>query len=184
LYVWVAAAIAAAGAASASTLIVGEGPAFACYQAALRQRNDAQALQECNFALREELLSPRDYAATTNNRGIIHLNRREAREALDDFNAAARIEPDLGEVHLNRGAALILMGDYAGAIESINRGLELGTDDDHEAYFNRAIAHELSGDVRSAYHDYRRASELRPDWTLPQLELRRFTVRSAEQQSR
>ena len=45
-----------------------------------------------------------------------------------------------------------------------------------KAYYNRGVAEERLGDVRSAYFDYRTASQLKPDWSLPKIELARFTV--------
>ncbi|MBL8549220.1 MAG: tetratricopeptide repeat protein [Hyphomonadaceae bacterium] len=167
----------AAGTATAATIIMGTGPALACYQAANMRRADVQSVQVCDSALEDPMLTPRDRAATRNNRGILMMYRRNAAAALTDFEAAARLQPAMGESFVNRGAAQIMLGDYAGAIESLNRGLELGSAEQHEAYFNRAIANEQSGNLRAAYEDYRRALELRPDWLAPQTELQRFSVR-------
>jgi hypothetical protein len=44
------------------------------------------------------------------------------------------------------------------------------------AYYGRAVAHELAGQVRAAYQDYRQASRLDPKWRQPKLELARFRV--------
>lgn len=38
------------------------------------------------------------------------------------------------------------------------------------------MAYELLGDVRAAYYDYRRASELDPEWRAPREDLQRFRV--------
>jgi tetratricopeptide (TPR) repeat protein len=173
------ASLIASGAASAATLILGEGPALACFEAADGRRDDVEALRTCNLALDTQALTPRDRAATQINRGIIQIHRRNPRAALADFESAARLQPGMGESYVNRGAALILLGDYSGAIQSINQGIELGSADAHEAYFNRAIAHEQAGDLRAAYTDYRQALALKPDWGQAQAELQRFTVRRA-----
>ena len=61
-------------------------------------------------------------------------------------------------------------------IAAIDQGLSLNTPDPHEAYFNRAIAQEMRGDLRQARADYTRAAELAPTWPLPQAELARFSV--------
>ena len=45
------------------------------------------------------------------------------------------------------------------------------------AYYGRAVAHELGGNVKQAYRDYRQASLIEPKWRDPQTELARFTVR-------
>ena len=170
------AAFALAENASASVFTIGTGVASECYQAATAERSDQAALRVCNLALDDQALMGRDRAATFVNRGIILLNRREASAALADFDAAIRLSARSGEAHVNRGAALILMRDYSGAIAAITHGITLEPDDPHKAYFNRAIANEELGDLRAAYGDFRRAAELAPDWALVQRELSRYTV--------
>jgi tetratricopeptide (TPR) repeat protein len=167
------------GPANAASSVIGPGPARACFDAANSGRADMSALLDCDAAISSQELNARDRAATVVNRGVIYLLRKDARRALQDFDLAISWRPELGEAYVNRGAALILQGDYQGAITSISRGIELGAEDPHEAYFNRAIAHEKLDDMRAAYADYRRAIELKPDWALPQQELARFTVTSA-----
>lgn len=165
--------------ANAASSVIGPGPAKACFEAADSGRADLPALLDCDAAISSQELTARDRAATVVNRGVIYLLRRDVAHALEDFDLAISWRPDLGEAYVNRGAALILRGDFEGAIVSIDKGLELGAEDPHEAYFNRAIAHEKLDDMRAAYADYRRALELKPDWALPQQELARFTVTSA-----
>lgn len=167
------------GHAHGASSVLGGGDARACFEAANKGRTDLAAIRDCDTALFGQELSSRDRAATMVNRGVIHLLRRDAPKALDDFDRAISWRPDLGEAYVNRGAALILAGNFDAAVTSINRGLELGVEDPHEAYFNRAIAQEKQDNVRAAYADYRRAAELKPDWDLPARELARFTVTSA-----
>ena len=165
--------------AHAASTVYGAGPAQACFEAALHGRTDTGALRECDTAIMGSELDTRDRAATMVNRGVIRLQRREPQSALNDFDIAIAWRPNLGEAHVNRGAALILSGDFSGAITSINRGLELGTEDPQEAYFNRAVAYEKLDNLVAALADYRKAQELKPDWALPRAELARFTVTSA-----
>jgi len=170
--------LACAPAAFAQTSVtrIGPGPAQACFDAARAGSLGLSALRACDAALEDVSLTDADRAATLTNRGVLHLQRREAGEALADFDASLSVAAGRGETHVNRGAALILLGRAPEALTAIERGLALGTDDPHEAYFNRAIAHEELGDLASAYRDYTRAAELAPDWDLPRLELARFTV--------
>jgi tetratricopeptide (TPR) repeat protein len=164
--------------AQAASTVYGGGMAEACFKAARDGRSDIGALRECDAALLNGDLDARNYDATLVNRGVVHLQRREGPMALADFDAAIAARPDLGEAHVNRGAALILTGDFGGAITAIDRGLALGSEDPQEAYFNRAVAHEMLDNLPAALADYRRASELKPDWELPRTELARFTVRT------
>lgn len=165
--------------AQAASTVYGSGPAQDCFQAALTGRTDPGAVRDCDTALLGPELTARDRAATVVNRGVVRLQRREAQLALNDFDTAIAWRPELGEAHVNRGAALIRLGDYDGAIASINRGIELDAEDPQEAYFNRAVAYEKLDNLPAAYADYRKALELKPDWALAQSELARFTVTSA-----
>jgi tetratricopeptide (TPR) repeat protein len=162
--------------ASASVTVLGNGAARMCYQAARDGPASMFAIRECDAAIEAGQLSNADRAATFVNRGVIHLQRRNASEALADFDAALAINPTIGEAHVNRGAALILLNRAQEAIQEISCGLELGTQDPHEAHFNRAVAYEIQGDLAAAFRDYSRAQELKPDWALPQVELARFSV--------
>lgn len=163
-------------AAQSSVTVIGPGPAQACYEAARTGASGFGNIQQCDDALASFGLSEADRAATFTNRGVLHLQRREAQEALADMDAAIALRADLGATHVNRGAALILLGRSAEAVAAIDQGIALGTDDPHEAYFNRGIAHEELGDLTAAYRDYTQAAALAPEWTLPRTELARFTV--------
>ena len=96
--------------------------------------------------------------------------------ALEDYARAERLTPKTGALHLNRGAALIGIGDYNGALVSLNRSLELDTQDPYAAYYNMGVAHENLGRAQTAYESYQTALELKPDWSLPTQALERFTL--------
>jgi tetratricopeptide (TPR) repeat protein len=86
------------------------------------------------------------------------------------------LDPDEPETYLNRGSALIRREDAANAIAMFDQAIQRNTRRPELAYYGRALANELSGNVRAAYRDYRRASELAPRWSEPRIELRRFRV--------
>ena len=166
----------AAPAAAQAVSVFGSSVAEQCYQHARLGSPSLTALRDCDAALAEFGLSQADRAATLTNRGVVRLQRREGAEALADFDAALAIKPDSGETYVNRAAALVLLRRFEEAIAAADRGLALGTRDPHEAYFNRAIARELSGDLQGAYDDYTEAAALQPNWELPRIELARFSV--------
>jgi tetratricopeptide (TPR) repeat protein len=175
------AALAATAALSASAFaastVIGAGPARACFEAAAAGQAGLSALADCDAAISGQDLNAKDRTATVVNRGVIRLLRREPMLALGDFDFALRTQPDLAEAHANRGAALVMLARYDEAIAAINRGLEMGVQDPHEAYFNRALAHERKGDIQAAYQDFRQAQTLKPDWPPVATELARFTIR-------
>lgn len=174
-----AAALLFSTAAEAAVSVWGDSLARACYEAARDGRADAVGVSRCDQALDDQFLSRRDRAASLVNRGIVRMHRQEWAIALADFDTAVRLMPEMGEAHVNRGAALIMQRQYQPAITAITHGLTLNPQDAHEAHFNRAIAYEELGDLRSAYNDLRRSTELAPEWPRAHLELARFHVTPA-----
>jgi tetratricopeptide (TPR) repeat protein len=172
-----AATLLCAAPASASTLVIGGGAAKECADAAIGGRSDNASVTRCTLALETEILSFRDRARTYVNRGVLQLRQRDYAGAVGDFDAASKIDPNLGEAYVNRGAAYVGSSRYGEGLVEIDQGLALGVKDPQKAYFNRAIAHENLGDVTAAYRDYTKAAELDPQWDAPKNELTRFTVK-------
>lgn len=148
--------------------------AVACGQFAVRGDASEQAVAECTMAIEHERLIRTDQAALLLNRGTIHIRRREGEAALADFEAVIAMMPRNPEAHLNKGAALILVGRPGPAVAAITEALSLGVSEPHKAYYNRGAAREALGDLRGAYEDYSTALEIQPDWGLASAELERF----------
>lgn len=164
------------GASQAAVTVLGGGMARQCSEAALGGETDSRYDDLCTMALESEILSLRDRAGTFVNRGVLKLRRKEFGAAKSDFNLAIQAKPDLGEAYVNRGAAAVGARRYADGLSDINKALELGVEEPEKAYYNRALAFEGLDDMKSAYFDYRKAIELKPDWEQPKQELTRFTV--------
>lgn len=173
------AAFAAAALSAQASIVIGESRQFGCYEHALYDRDSAAALRDCNAAVADPAMIRSDRAATFVNRGIVLMHRGDMQAALSDYDAALALDPQLGDAHVNRAVVFIRQGRYADAIEAATAGLGLKVERPHAAYFNRAVAHEALGDLKNAYLDYRKASELAPDWALPKQELARFSVAGA-----
>ena len=170
------AAIAAPATASTVT-IIGNGSARACYEAADSPlAPDAGDLQVCDTALRDGGLTMHDVVATHVNRGILRLRQDQIDLALQDFDTAIRLDPTEPEAYLNKGAALMRTDNARDALPLFTASLERNTARPELAHFGRAMANETLGNVREAYNDYRRASELRPGWQEPLVELQRFRI--------
>lgn len=176
-----AALFAAAGwssAASAAVTILGGSTAGRdCYVAAELKRETRASLDVCTRALEVDGISRRDRAATLVNRGIIHMQARDIESAVTDYRAAIVIEPDLAEAHVNLGIALLHRGgqDQA-AIDTLTRALEMKPARPEVAFYSRAVAHEMVGNVREAFEDYSAAAAAAPDWKEPAEQLKRFSV--------
>lgn len=137
-------------------------------------------------------------AASYNNRGVLHFEAANYDDALADFTEAVHLDDTLTFAHINRGNIFNLREQWAQAISAFDRAIELGiqprpgrageTIESRQAsearavrelaraHFNRGIAHENLEQLREAYRDYRRASELAPEWEEPRRELERFEV--------
>lgn len=165
-----------AGQAAAAVTVFGGDFAQECYKAAKSGRDEINGLQACNRAIESENLSEHDLAGTYVNRGVIFMDRKAFTLARRDFEQAIALDPRMGDALVNRGGALIGEHRYAEGIADITRGLALGSEEPAKAYYNRAIAYEALDNEKAAYFDYLKASELRPNWAAPLIELKRFTV--------
>lgn len=163
--------------ASASVVVIGNSGARQCFLAADAGGSpDPSDIMTCDMALREEGLVLQDQVATHVNRGILRLRRGQIAAAIADFDAAIALDPRQPEAYLNKGAALMRVDNAREALPLFTASLERNTARPELAHFGRAIANETLGNVEAAYNDYRRASELRPNWEEPRAELRRFRV--------
>jgi tetratricopeptide (TPR) repeat protein len=162
--------------ADASTMVLGDGLAHSCAVAALDGGSSDFLINTCTLALDQEALIPVDRARTYVNRGVVYLRRQRWDAAASDFNAAERFSPELAEVYLNRGCLMISLRRYSDAITETDKGLALHPREPEKAYYNRAMAHEMLDMIKDAYLDYKRASDLKPDWADAKTQLARFTV--------
>lgn len=168
----------AAAPASASVSVLGGSAARQCFQAAESSIiPSTEILDVCDLAVTSEPLSDRDLVATYINRGILRVRVGRTGDGIADFNRAIERDPTIAEAWFNRGVALMRTGSPEQAMPSFEAAVERSTNRPALAYFGRAVANEALGNMRAAYADYRRASELDPDWDRPRSELRRFQVR-------
>ena len=171
-----AALVASAASAQVTVFSGNSSEATSCSLAARHGNATPQTIQTCSYAINSEPLSGRDLAGTHVNRGVLYMRTLQWGPALDDLNTALSIDPRMGEALVNRGALLIAQKRFAEGIAEIDRGLALHPEEPERAYYNRALAKERLDDVKGAYYDYLRATEIAPAWTPPQEELKRFSV--------
>ncbi|HWE46402.1 MAG TPA: tetratricopeptide repeat protein [Caulobacteraceae bacterium] len=165
------------GACAAASLVLGGGMAEDCYKAARANATDRASLDLCTEAIEQEALSTKDLASTLVNRSVILLGRRVYDAAVRDLDRAIQLRPQLAEAYVNRGAARVGLKQYQGAVADLDRGLALGAPEPAKAWYDKGLAHEDLGDLQQAYDDYKKASELRPEWQLPKDEMKRFTLK-------
>jgi tetratricopeptide (TPR) repeat protein len=172
-----AAIVVCAGPAAASVYVVGSGDARLCYEAAESPLYPSLGdIRRCDDALLRDGLSQYEVVATHVNRGILKLRRGLVDAAIADFDNAIRLDPEQPEAYLNKGTALLRRQNPTEALQLYTVALEHDTTRPAIAHYGRAIANEQLGNVREAYADYQRASQLAPDWNDPRAELQRFRV--------
>jgi tetratricopeptide (TPR) repeat protein len=97
---------------------------------------------------------------------IFYLHRGSARHgkgdlygAMDDFDFAIRMLPDMAEAYVQRGAVRSERGDFDGAARDFSSAVRLKPDY-AKAYLNRGIARREMGDVQGATEDFALARRL------------------------
>ena len=158
---WCALVVSAHGAVS----VVSGGAARSCFEAALYNAPDRSGEATCSDALEAGTLTSDDRAATLVNRGILRERLERYKDALSDYNASLEMRPTLAEAYVDRGAVLIKMARYADAIVDLSKGIELGSQSSHIAYYDRGQAREHTGDLSGACADYKQALELQPNFS-------------------
>jgi tetratricopeptide (TPR) repeat protein len=178
-FLFAAAALLAASPVAGAVTVLGNSSARQCYEAAeSRSSPHMSVIRTCDQAMRDEGLSDYDRVATLVNRGILKARIGNVDEAIVDYDAALDRDPNEAEAYLNKGFALLHLPDAAQqARPMFDTALEKRTRKPALAYYGRAVANELSGQVRAAYEDYRQASLLDPKWQDPKADLARFQVR-------
>jgi tetratricopeptide (TPR) repeat protein len=176
LFVAVGITTLAAGAQAQTIVTHGVGLAHDCYIFAKAGNDPRTGVDVCNEALKREMLTAKDLAATHDNRGVILDAMGRVDEAAEDFIAAIRLDPGLGDPHVNLGSTLIKKQQYEAALAHINKGLDLGMSFPHIGYYDRAVAEQLMGRYKEAYYDYKRVLELEPAYEAATERLKDFTV--------
>jgi tetratricopeptide (TPR) repeat protein len=170
-----AVALASQGAEAAVT-VLGNGLAQTCYEAAEFGGSANDGIAACSQALEQMALPVRDRAATLVNRGILYSRIEEPQLAIADYDKGIELAPTLGEAYVDRGAAYIVLQRYDEAVQDIDKGIALGANRLQIAYYDRGLAHEALGNVRGAYEDYKKATEIEPNFQLATAQLARFKV--------
>lgn len=161
--------------AQAGVTIYGTSAARACYEAAETGLTPRPAdFRICDAALENVSTPPNEIVASFVNRGIMFMRTGNIDAALADFDRATQLDPTEPEAYLNRGTALLKRWQIEAAVAMFDQALQKNTSRPEVAHYGRAVANEALGNVRAAYRDYLRASQIAPDWEQPRADLARF----------
>ena len=165
--------------AHALVAVIGDGLAHDCFVMAKAGTDPRGAVNTCTMALQEESLDTRARAGTYVNRGVMEIALGQIDNAMADYDKGLSINPVLGDGYVDRGAALIALKRYDEAMADINKGIGLGQTYEQVGYYNRGVAEFFLGNAADSYHDFKKALEIAPDFTLAKEQLKNFIVTRA-----
>lgn len=119
----------------------------ACFSAARDLKADLAA---CDVLINGSDADVHTLAATHNNRGLVLESMGMYEEALADFDAALKLEPDLAPARVNRANALFALARYSEALAGYDDALATMTTNRHVALFNKALTLRALGNVEQA----------------------------------
>ena len=93
---------------------------------------------------------------------VAHHARGQFAEALALYDGVIRLNPNIAQVHSNRGAVLAVLGRFDEALGSYDRAIKLKSDNSDD-YYNRGIVLAKLGRLEDAIRNYDRAIKLNPD---------------------
>ena len=100
-------------------------------------------------------------AVALNNQGLDHNYAKEYGMAIDTFNKAIEIDPNLAVAYSNRSWAYIELGEYEQAISDCDKAIELDPNL-ALAYSNRGLAYIRLGQYEQGVADCNKAIEIDP----------------------
>lgn len=116
--------------------------------------------------LKDAALTSDRRAQLLNDRGVAYARARHPRLAVEDFNRAVQLAPELASVYNNRGNVLLSLGQTKEAIKDFDRAIVLAPGY-AAAFSNRATARMKLDQVAGAIEDYTRAITLTPTSAAP-----------------
>lgn len=135
-------------------------------------KHEPVAIQYYNGALR---IKPSSTEALY-NRGLFLQEERMFDKAIADYNSILKLDSAYADAHYNLGYIdLVFKKSYATAIEHFSKAIACNKDY-VEAFYNRGLSYEFSGNKEAAMKDYRAALSIFPNYELAKERLRNLGV--------
>ena len=162
--------------AHAVVAVYGFSLAHDCFVAAKAGVDPHHGIQTCTEAQREASLDKHDRAGTYINGGVMKAALGLQQAAIADYESGLALDPNIGDGHVDRGAALIILKRYDEALAEINKGIALGLTYEEIGYYNRGVVEFDMGRIKESYYDFKKASEIAPDFLPAKEQLKNFIV--------
>lgn len=132
---------------------------FAVY----RDGDAERAIEHYAQCIDQGSLSPASFISAYINRGVAYNMLEDYKKAVDNYDLAIELDPDLAVAYHYRGYALHQLGRYNRAFNDYDRALILDLDY-VAAYNNRGTAHQDLGQYQKALTNYTEAIRLDPNY--------------------
>lgn len=128
--------------------------------------NDADPkIAGCTALIQAGKGTPESLSTFYNNRGVAYVDKRDYVQAIQDYDEAIRLNPNLASAFYGRGEAYDHTGEFDRAIQDYNEALRLNPNSAY-AYDARGRAHRNKGEFDQAIRDYSEAIRLDPNYAL------------------
>jgi lipoprotein NlpI len=122
-----------------------------------------QALKLFDLAIGSDQLSRENLVIAYDRRGNTYDDAGHPARAIEDYDHAIKLKPDLAPLYNDRGIAYDDEGDYDRAIADFSKAIALRPDY-AEAYNNRGTAYHRKANEAQAISDFSRAIQLKPTY--------------------
>ena len=109
----------------------------------------------------EKAVSLKQKADYYNDLGYAYFLKGDYKKAIDCYNRAIKIDPNLSVAYYNKALAYRKMGNIKEAIKNYSKAIALNPDDP-DYYYNLGIAYRLNNEPQKAIHSYKKAIQLDP----------------------
>jgi len=166
--------------AAAETSTIQNATGAQCVAQLKRQvnaENSERALGTCYQAASERAGAEDSFIEATSrtNLSAAYLRSKDFSNAVVEARKAIDILPGMAPAYANLGAGLLGQGKFADALTALDTAVRLN-DQSERVYYNRGIVKEYLGDIKGAYYDYRKATQINPNFRPAAEELTRFKV--------
>jgi len=124
--------------------------------------NYDEAIEFYSLAIEAADLPDRSLAYVYNNRGASYRNLNRYNQAIEDYDAAIRLNPEYATAFYNRGIAYDRKGFYGLAIDDFDTAIQLNPDLS-DAYIQRGLAYVNDGRYNIAIENFSQAIRLDPE---------------------
>lgn len=106
-------------------------------------------------------------------------DQSDNRDAIIDYNAALKLNPDLVEIYSKRGMLKGRIRDFRGTLRDCEKMIQINPEHAF-AYNNRASAKANLGDVQGAIDDFNKAVEINSEYIMAHVNLGEIKMQIAE----